>query len=273
MGRSLRKRAIKLLGTNGGGFFNANAAHPYENPTALSNLLEMILILLSAPVSPMRSAEWSAKSGKDGLSGAMVILSPECFRRFLRRERPATRIFAMFESIKYQPPPKLAAIWKARKCELASPIQPCSRLSRPSLGGGAVNAMHDSFTPLGGGMVMANMMLDEVIVGAPGSGLFGMLLFALVAVLVAGLMVGRTPEYLGKKIQSAEVKMAVMALLVVPATILVLTSVAAALPAGLAGLSTPDRMGFRNCSTPIPPPRPPTAAPSRVSAPTRFSST
>ena len=104
--------------------------------------------------------------------------------------------------------------------------------------------MHDSFTPLGGGMVMANMMLDEVIVGAPGSGLFGMLLFALVAVFVAGLMVGRTPEYLGKKIQSAEVKMAVLALLVVPATILVLTSVAAVLPAGLAGLSNAGPHGF-----------------------------
>jgi K+-transporting ATPase ATPase A chain len=93
-------------------------------------------------------------------------------------------------------------------------------------------------------MVMANMMLDEVIVGAPGSGLFGMLLFALVAVFVAGLMVGRTPEYLGKKIQSAEVKMAVLALLVVPVTILVLTSVAAVLPAGLAGLSNAGPHGF-----------------------------
>ena len=104
--------------------------------------------------------------------------------------------------------------------------------------------MHDSFTPLGGGMVMANMMLDEVIVGAPGSGLFGMLLFALVAFFVARLMVGRTPEYLGKKIQSADVKMAVLALLVVPATILVLTSVAAVLPAGLAGLSNAGPHGF-----------------------------
>ena len=104
--------------------------------------------------------------------------------------------------------------------------------------------MHDSFTPLGGGMVMANMMMDEVIVGAPGSGLFGMLLFALVAVFIAGLMVGRTPEYLGKKIQSAEVKMAVLALLVVPATILVLTSVAAVLPSGLAGLSNAGPHGF-----------------------------
>src|SRR3984893_13491640 len=109
---------------------------------------------------------------------------------------------------------------------------------------GAVNAMLDSFTPLGGGMVMANMMMDEVIIGAPGSGLFGMLLFALVAVFVAGLMVGRTPEYLGKKIQSTEVKMAVLALLVVPATILILTSVAAVLPEGLAGLSNAGPHGF-----------------------------
>ncbi len=104
--------------------------------------------------------------------------------------------------------------------------------------------MHDSFTPPSVPMMMANMMLVEVIVGAPGSGLFGMLLFALVAVFVAGLMVGRTPEYLGKKIQSADVKMAVLALLVVPATILVLTSVAAVLPVGLAGLSNAGPHGF-----------------------------
>ena len=117
-------------------------------------------------------------------------------------------------------------------------MSPRPRLTAPS------NAMHDSFTPLGGGMVMANMMLDEVIVGAPGSGLFGMLLFALVAVFVAWLIVGRTPEYLGKKIQSADVKMAILALLVVPATILVLTSVAAVLPAGLAGLSNAGPHAF-----------------------------
>jgi len=109
---------------------------------------------------------------------------------------------------------------------------------------GAVNAMHDSFTPLGGGMLMANMMMDEVIIGAPGSGLFGMLAYAIIAVFVAGLMVGRTPEYLGKKIESAEVKMAILALLVVPATLLVLTSVAVVLPAGLAGLSNNGPHGF-----------------------------
>ena len=109
---------------------------------------------------------------------------------------------------------------------------------------GAVNAMHDSFSPLGGGMLMANMMMDEVIIGAPGSGLFGMLLYAIIAVFVAGLMVGRTPEYLGKKIQSAEVKMAILALLVVPATMLGLAAVAVVLPIGLAGLSNNGPHGF-----------------------------
>jgi potassium-transporting ATPase potassium-binding subunit len=123
--------------------------------------------------------------------------------------------------------------------------------------------MHDSFTTIGGGMLMANMMMDEVIIGAPGSGLYGMLLRAVVAVFVAGLMVGRTPEYLGKKIQSAEVKMAILALLVLSATILFLTSVAVVLPAGLAGLSNNGPHGFSELlyaytSTP-----PPTAAPSQ----------
>ncbi len=109
---------------------------------------------------------------------------------------------------------------------------------------GAVNAMLDSFTPLGGGMLMANMMMDEVIVGGPGSGLFGILLYAIVAVFIAGLMVGRTPEYLGNKIQSAQVKMTILALLVVPAVILTSAAVALYLPAGRAGLSNGGPHGF-----------------------------
>ena len=142
-------------------------------------------------------------------------------------------------------------------------MSPRPRLTAPS------NAMHDSFTPLGGGMVMANMMLDEVIVGALGFGLFGTLLFALLAFFVARLMVARTPEYLGKKIQSADVKMAVLALLVVPATILVLTSVAAVLPAGLAGLSNAGPHGFSELLYAYTSAAATTAAASRVLAPTR----
>jgi K+-transporting ATPase ATPase A chain len=109
---------------------------------------------------------------------------------------------------------------------------------------GAVDAMHDSFMPLSGLVLLANMMLDEVIVGGPGSGLFGMLLFAIVAVFVAGLMIGRTPEYLGKKIESNEIKMTMLVLLTVPAFILLLTAIAAVLPAGLAGLSNAGPHGF-----------------------------
>jgi potassium-transporting ATPase potassium-binding subunit len=239
------QEAIKLLSGDGGGFFNANSAHPYENPTALANLSEMLLIFLigAALTNSFGRMVGDERQGWS-LLGAMVVLFAVGLCVVYSAEASGNPHLAKLGID--QAAGSLQAGGNMEGKEVRFGIAGSALFANVTTASsdGAVNAMHDSFTPLGGGMVMANMMMDEVIVGAPGSGLFGMLLFALVAVFVAGLMVGRTPEYLGKKIQSAEVKMAVLALLVVPATILILTSVAAVLPAGLAGLSNAGPHGF-----------------------------
>ena len=239
------QEAIKLLSGDGGGFFNANSAHPFENPTALTNLFEMLLIFLigAALTNTFGRMVGDERQGWS-LFGAMMVLFAVGLCVVYSAEASGNPHFAMFGIDQAAGPLQAGGNMEGKEVRFGIAGSALFANVTTASADGAVNAMHDSFTPLGGGMVMANMMLDEVIVGAPGSGLFGMLLFALVAVFVAGLMVGRTPEYLGKKIQSAEVKMAVLALLVVPATILVLTSVAAVLPAGLAGLSNAGPHGF-----------------------------
>jgi len=237
------QEAIKLMSGDGGGFFNANSAHPFENPNALTNLSEMLLIVLigAALTNTFGRMVGNERQGWS-LLGAMAVLFAVGLGVIYPAETSGNPHFATLGID--QSAGQRAAIWKARKSGSASPVSALFANVTTDTSDGAVNAMHDSFTPLGGGMLMANMMMDEVIIGAPGSGLFGMLLYAIIAVFVAGLMVGRTPEYLGKKIESAEVKMAILALLVVPATLLVLTSVAVVLPAGLAGLSNNGPHGF-----------------------------
>ena len=239
------QEAIKLLSGDGGGFFNANSAHPFENPTALTNLFEMLLIFLigAALTNTFGRMVGDERQGWS-LLGAMMVLFAVGLCVVYSAEASGNPHFAKFGIDQAAGPLQAGGNMEGKEVRFGIAGSALFANVTTASADGAVNAMHDSFTPLGGGMVMANMMLDEVIVGAPGSGLFGMLLFALVAVFVAGLMVGRTPEYLGKKIQSAEVKMAVLALLVVPVTILVLTSVAAVLPAGLAGLSNAGPHGF-----------------------------
>jgi K+-transporting ATPase ATPase A chain len=239
------QEAIKLLSGDGGGFFNANSAHPYENPTGLTNIFEMLLIFLigAALTNTFGRIVGDERQGWT-LLGAMVVLFVMGLCVVYSAEASGNPHFAKLGID--QAAGSLQAGGNMEGKEVRFGIAESALFANVTTASsdGAVNAMHDSFTPLGGGMLIANMMMDEVIIGAPGSGLFGMLLFALVAVFVAGLMVGRTPEYLGKKIQSAEVKMAVLALLVIPATILVLTSVAAVLPEGLAGLSNAGPHGF-----------------------------
>jgi potassium-transporting ATPase potassium-binding subunit len=239
------QEAIKLLSGDGGGFFNANSAHPFENPTALANLFEMLLIFLigAALTNTFGRMVGDERQGWS-LLGAMMVLFAVGLLVVYVAEAAGNPHFAELGIDQAAGPLQAGGNMEGKEVRFGIAGSALFANVTTASADGAVNAMHDSFTPLGGGMVMANMMLDEVIVGAPGSGLFGMLLFALVAVFVAGLMVGRTPEYLGKKIQSAEVKMAVLALLIVPATILVLTSVAAVLPAGLAGLSNAGPHGF-----------------------------
>jgi potassium-transporting ATPase potassium-binding subunit len=204
------QEVIKLMSGDGGGFFNANSAHPFENPTALTNLSEMLLIVLigAALTNTFGRMVGNERQGWS-LLGAMAVLFAVGLGVIYPAETSGNPHFVTLGID--QSAGQLQAGGNMEGKEVRFGIAGSALFANVTTdtSDGAVNAMHDSFTPLGGGMLMANMMMDEVIIGAPGSGLFGMLLYAIIAVFVAGLMVGRTPEYLGKKIESAEVKMAI----------------------------------------------------------------
>ena len=229
--------AIKMLGTNGGGFFNANAAHPFENPTALSNYVQMISIfalgaaltnVFGRMVGNQRQGwailavmgvlfiagvvvcYWAEAHGNDALN-ALGLTGGNMEGKEVRFGIVASALFAV--------------ITTAASC-------------------GAVNAMHDSFTALGGMVPLINIQLGEVIVGGVGAGMYGMLLFVIISIFVAGLMVGRTPEYVGKKIEAKEVKMAMLAILVLPLMYLGWTAVAMLVPSAVASMNNPGPHGF-----------------------------
>ena len=229
--------AIKMLGTNGGGFFNANAAHPFENPTALSNFLQIILIFAIGAaltnvfgrmvgnqrqgwailavmgvlfIAGVTLTYWAEAHGND-IVNAMGLTGGNMEGKETRFGIVASALFAV--------------VTTAASC-------------------GAVNAMHDSFTALGGMVPLINMQLGEIIVGGVGAGMYGMLLFVILAIFVAGLMVGRTPEYVGKKIEAKEVKMAMLAILILPLMILGWTAVAAVNPQALTQLGNNGPHGF-----------------------------
>jgi potassium-transporting ATPase potassium-binding subunit len=229
--------AIKMLGTNGGGFFNANAAHPFENPTALSNLVQMLLIfILGAAMTNVfgrmvgnQRQGWAilAVMGVLFLTGVAVTYWAEANGTSTLQalglaggnmEGKEVRFGIVASSL-------FAVITTAASC-------------------GAVNAMHDSFTALGGMIPLINMQLGEIIVGGVGAGLYGMLLFVVLAIFVAGLMVGRTPEYVGKKIEAREVKMAMLAILVLPLMYLGWTAVAVVLPGPVSSMDNAGPHGF-----------------------------
>jgi K+-transporting ATPase ATPase A chain len=229
--------AIKMLGTNGGGFFNANAAHPFENPTALSNFVQMISIfaigaaltnVFGRMVGNQRQGwailavmgvlfitgvvvcYWAEASGTSGLN-ALGLTGGNMEGKEVRFGIVASALFAV--------------ITTAASC-------------------GAVNAMHDSFTALGGMIPLINIQLGEIIIGGVGAGLYGMLLFVIISIFVAGLMVGRTPEYVGKKIEAKEVKMAMLAILVLPLMYLGWTAVATVVPSAVAATNNAGPHGF-----------------------------
>src|ERR1700686_3154422 len=229
--------AIKMLGTNGGGFFNANAAHPFENPTALSNFVQMISIFaLGAAltnvfgrmvgnqrqgwailgvmgvlfISGVAVTYWAEANGTTALE-ALGLTGGNMEGKEVRFGIVASSLFAV--------------ITTAASC-------------------GAVNAMHDSFTALGGMIPLINIQLGEIIVGGVGAGLYGMLIFVIISIFVAGLMVGRTPEYVGKKIEAREVKMAMLAILVLPLMYLGWTAVAVVLPSAVASMANAGPHGF-----------------------------
>jgi potassium-transporting ATPase potassium-binding subunit len=231
--------AIKMLSSDGGGFFNANSAHPFENPTALTNLVEMLLIfLIGAGLTNTFGRMIGDQRQGWALLCAMGILflaGTLCVSALESAGNPA---FAHIGAL------QAGGNMEGKEVRFGIAGSSLFAAVTTDSSSGAVNATHDSFLPLSGGLLMANMMLDEVIVGGVGSGLFGMLLFCIVTVFMGGLMVGRTPEYVGKKIQASEVKMTMVALLCVPGTILMLTSIACVTAPGLAGITNHGPHGF-----------------------------
>ncbi|MFZ0887022.1 MAG: potassium-transporting ATPase subunit KdpA [Candidatus Binataceae bacterium] len=239
------QETIKELGTNGGGFFNANSAHPYENPTPLTNLLEMIAIFaISAGLA--HTFGFMAGDRRQGwtLFAAMAILflvgagcaiwseqrgNPNFAAMGLNQAASATQSGGNMEGKEVRNGIVDSALWATITTDTSC---------------GAVNSMHDSYTPLGGLIPLLNMQIGEVIFGGVGAGLFGMLVMAVLSVFIAGLMVGRTPEYLGKKIESREMKLAMFYVLIFPAVILIPAAVAIVTKAGLAGISNPGPHGF-----------------------------
>lgn len=229
--------AIKLLGTNGGGFFNANAAHPFENPTALSNLLQMLAIFaLGAALTNVfgrmvgnQRQGWAilAAMGLLFIAGVAVCYWAEAHGSALLTAQGLTGGNMEGKEIRFGivASALFAVVTTAASC-------------------GAVNAMHDSFTALGGMIPLINMELGEIVVGGVGAGLYGMLLFVIVTVFVAGLMVGRTPEYVGKKIEAREVKMAMLAILILPLMMLGWTAIAVAYPPAVASMGNAGPHGF-----------------------------
>jgi potassium-transporting ATPase potassium-binding subunit len=239
------QEAIKLLSGDGGGFFNTNSAHPFENPTPLTNLVEMVLIFAigAALTNCFGRMVGSERQGWILLGVMAILFGLGVGGLFLSetRSNPALTGLNVDRTTSSRQP---AGNMEGKEVRFGIAGSALFAAVSTASSDGAVNAMHDSFLPLSGGILLANMMVDEVIVGAPGSGLYGMLLFCVVTVFLAGLMIGRTPEYIGKKIGTPELKMSILALLCVPATTLGLTAIACVVEPGLAGLDNGGPHGF-----------------------------
>lgn len=231
MGPVASQVAIKQLGTNGGGFFNTNSAHPYENPTPLSNLLEMLAILLipAALCGTFGEMVGDRRQGWAVLAAMLVIFVPLAVAAVAAEQAgvPAlTEAGVDLDADDTRPGGNM----EGKETRFGVVNSALWAVATTAASNGSVNAMHDSFTPLGGLVALGLIQLGEVVFGGVGSGLYGMLMFVVVAVFVAGLMVGRTPEYLGKKIEAFEMKMAALVILVPPLVVLIGTAVAVAGP-------------------------------------------
>lgn len=238
MGPVASQEAIKLLGTNGGGFFGANSAHPFENPTVLSNFVQMLAIFL-IPTALCFAFGRAVGDNKQGhtLLWVMAIIFVIAAATVIYAEyvgNPFLSNFSASSTINMEGKESRFGILGSALYAVVTTAASC----------GAVNAMHDSFTALGGMIPMWLMQIGEVIFGGVGSGLYGMLLFVLLAVFIAGLMIGRTPEYLGKKIEVREMKMVAIAILITPTLVLCGTAIALMTDAGRAGLLNPGAHGF-----------------------------
>ncbi|MET3676894.1 MULTISPECIES: potassium-transporting ATPase subunit KdpA [unclassified Pseudomonas] len=238
LGPAASQIAIKQLGTNGGGFFGVNSAHPFENPTAWSNLFEVTSIIL-IPVALVFTFGHYVKDLRQSRAILACMLA-------LFLIGGSTALWS-----EYQPNPALegaqvqqSAPMEGKESRFGTTGSVLWTVTTTSASNGSVNAMHDSLNPLTGMVAMVNMMVGEVIFGGVGAGLYGMLLFVLIAVFLAGLMIGRTPEYLGKKLQAREVQLLVATLLVMPVGVLVLGAIAASLPGPAGAVSNPGAHGF-----------------------------
>ncbi|HTT84368.1 MAG TPA: potassium-transporting ATPase subunit KdpA [Rhizomicrobium sp.] len=237
--------SIKTMGTNGGGFFNVNAAHPYENPTALSNLLTTILEFLIGAGLTMTFGRMVGNLRQGwALFGAMAILFLVGAFVCYSAESAGNPAFTPLGIDQHASDLQAGGNMEGKEVRFGIADSALFATTTTDTSDGAVNSFHDSYTPIGGLVPIVDMQLGEIIFGGVGCGLYGMLLFALLSVFIAGLMVGRTPEYLGKKIESREVKMAMLAILSVPLSALGFTAIACVVPAGLAGIANNGPHGF-----------------------------
>ena len=236
---------IKELGTNGGGFFNANSAHPYENPTPLSNLIEMVAIFaIGAALTHTFGKMAGDRRQGWALFAAMTILFLGGACTAIWAEQRGNPQFAAMGIDQHASASQSGGNMEGKEVRDGIVNSALFATVTTDTSCGAVNSMHDSFTPLGGLVPLLNMQIGEIIFGGVGSGLFGMLVMAVLSVFIAGLMVGRTPEYLGKKIESREMKLAMFYVLIFPAVILLGAMAAVATKAGLAGIANPGPHGF-----------------------------
>jgi K+-transporting ATPase ATPase A chain len=239
VGPAASQIAIKQIGTNGGGFFNANSAHPFENPTPLSNFLEVLAILL-VPAGLCYTFGKMVGDVRQGWAvlAAMVVIFGGMLALCVHSERQAPPWMAQLGI------DTTAGNLEGKEVRLGIANSALWATATTCASNGSVNAMHDSFTPMGGLVPLLLIQLGEIVFGGVGSGLYGMLIFAIIAVFIAGLMVGRTPEYLGKKIEAFEIKMAALAILIPVLAILIGAAVAVLVPAARAATANPGPHGF-----------------------------
>jgi potassium-transporting ATPase potassium-binding subunit len=244
VGPAASQIAIKQLGTNGGGFFNVNSAHPFENPTPLSNFLELLAILLVAAAlcHTFGVMVGDPRQGRAVLAAMTVIFVALLAVCVLAEQNGA--VFAKQGVDHTAGDLQPGGNMEGKEVRFGITTSALWATATTAASNGSVDSMHDSYTPLGGLVPMWMIELGEVIYGGVGSGLYGMLVFAIIAVFVAGLMVGRTPEYLGKKIEAYEMKMAALVILIPPAIVLIGTAVAVVTPAGQAAVANPGAHGF-----------------------------
>jgi potassium-transporting ATPase potassium-binding subunit len=245
MGPVASQEAIKMLGTNGGGFFNANSAHPYENPTPLANFFQMLSIFLIPGALCITFGRMAGDSRQGWtIFAAMSLIFLVFAVGAMTFEQQGNPILIGLGADQTVSAMQAGGNMEGKETRFGIADSGLFATITTLASCGAVNAMHDSFTPLGGLVPLASIQLGEVVFGGVGSGLYGMLVFAVMAVFIAGLMIGRTPEYLGKKIESFEMKMVSIAILVTPLLVLVGTAVAVMTEAGRAGVANPGAHGF-----------------------------